>query len=101
MGSTVEQTPALFKTARRYYLRKRLFEQRNHDPEGLEAVWQSKQEAEPGTALPATFPFIDILSACGYTTEVDLDGANVDELRELGLSRLQAEKVLAALAPLI
>lgn len=92
---------AHFKTARRYYLRKRLFELRNGDRPGQDGVWRSKQESEPGVALPATFPFLSTLAPCGYETVEDVDGADVDELRELGLSRLEAEAVLTALAPLI
>ncbi len=92
---------AHFKRARRYYLRKRLWELRNRPGEGQDGVWRSKQEEEPGVALPATFPFLSTLAPCGYTTVEDVDGADVPELRELGLSRLEAEAVLTALAPLI
>lgn len=93
---------AHFKRARRYYLRKRIYELRHGSRSGQDGIWRAKQEAEPGVALPATFPFLSShLAPCGYETVEDLDGASVDELRELGLTRLEAEAVLAALAPLI
>ncbi|NBC17450.1 MAG: hypothetical protein GVY18_09085 [Bacteroidetes bacterium] len=87
---------ATTKTARRYYLHKRL-EARSQLDTALEVVWQSKQEAEPGVALDATFPHRATLVALGYTTNEDLDGADADELRCAGLSSAQANDVIAAL----
>lgn len=85
---------AEIKTARRFYLHRRI-EERQQD--GDEQVWQAKQEAQPGTALATTFPFRAALSACGYTTVEDLDGADVNELVRAGLTRSQALDIIAAL----
>lgn len=65
----------------------------------FEAVWQGKQEGEPGTALPTTFPSRDALVAAGYSTKEDLDGAHAVELEKtVGLSKRDAQAVLKALA---
>lgn len=67
----------------------------------LEAVWKSKQEAQPGTALPAKFPFLIDLAAGGYTTREDLDGADEYELKAIAkLDALSAQAVLYAFAHL-
>jgi hypothetical protein len=82
------------------YLLKRLTanQERNW---ALGTVWQSKQEAEPGVALPSTFPYLADLAVYGYTTEEDLDGADARELREYaGLTSRQADTVIAAFAAL-
>ena len=64
-------------------------------------MWIGKQAAEPGVALPSTFPFLSQLAAVGYTAREDLDGADVRELtRNAGLSKRDAEAVLAAFAAL-
>ena len=77
---------------RRFYLLQRIFcpyvEQRG--------VWRAKQEAEPGTPLPATFPALAALSAVGYTTAEDVRGADELELRKAGLSINDARAVVAA-----
>lgn len=83
---------------RRYYLAQRL---RAREALLEEGVWQAKQEAEPGTELAADFPSAAALEAAGYTTVEDLDGADVAELRRAGLTRRQAETVIAAVAPLL
>lgn len=63
-----------------------------------ESVWHGLQLAEPGVPLPATFPQYDRLTAAGYVTVEDLEGADADELVDLvGLRRAEAESVLAAL----
>jgi hypothetical protein len=82
-------------TPRRYYLAKRQAAVELED-DALAAVWRGKQEAEAGTDLPATFPYLTELDALGYTTEEDLDGADACELTDLGLSAFEAEAVLAA-----
>jgi hypothetical protein len=85
---------------RRYYLLKRLEAARSED-RPLDGVWRSKQEAQPGTALPTTFPFRSQLVAVGYTTAEDLDGATVDELvTYVSLPSRDAAAVVAAAANL-
>jgi hypothetical protein len=88
------------KRPRRYYLHKRQTAREMGD-EALALVWRGKQEAELGTPLPPKFPSAAVLSAGGYTTTEDLDGADCDELLELGLNRAQAEGVLTALSELL
>jgi hypothetical protein len=67
----------------------------------LAAVWRGKQEAEPGVALPDTFPSRAALVAIGYSTKEDLVGADVAELVEyVNISQREAEAVLAAFAKL-
>jgi len=89
---------AEIRSARRYYLLKRREAAARCD--NLEQAWQAKQEAEPGAALPSDFPHIEQLQACGYTADVDLDGADADELVDLGLTTREAQAVLAALEDL-
>lgn len=82
-------------TPRRVYLHKRIIARAQDN--GLESVWQGKQEAEAGVALPADFPHRAQLVAIGYTTDADLDGADAAELVDhVGLSRREAEAVIAA-----
>lgn len=87
------------KRPRRFYLHKRL--QARDECDDSERVWQAKQEAEPGTALPADFPLNSELAASGYTTVEDIDGADEDELVKINLTSRQARAVLAALKPLL
>lgn len=87
-------------TNRRFFLLKRL-SAREVGNGAIELVWKGKQEAEPGTVLPDGFPSKTELSAVGYTTDTDLDGADADELAEyVGLSASQSEAVFAALEEL-
>lgn len=86
------------KSPRRYFLGKRL-EARDLGL-GLESIWKTKQEAEPGTALPADFPLLSRLTDCGYTTEEDLDGADADELEQFGFHAREATEIFSALAEL-
>ena len=89
---------AEIKSVRRYCLHKR----RQH-AEALDdddTVWKAKQEAEPGTALPASFPARAKLVAAGYSTDVDLDGADETELVDAGLTTREAQAALAAFADL-
>ncbi len=84
------------RSARRYYLLKRLAARQQCLEEG---VWQSKQEAAGGTALPDDFPFRAELATAGYTTADDVDGATTDELLEFaGLDARAAAAVIAAVA---
>lgn len=86
---------------RRFYLFKRIHALRNGD-EALSAVWQSKQEEQPGgTALPETFPKRAELVAVGYVAKLDIEGADATELAEyVELSTRDAEAVIAAAAAL-
>ena len=84
------------KNLRRFYLHKRI-EARVYEDSDLDTVWQSKQEAIAGTALAASFPHLAELTAIGYTTVDDIDGADEEELVRAGLSQHQATEVIAAL----
>lgn len=86
------------KRPRRYYLHKRI--QARESCDDTELSWRAKQEAEPGTPLPATFPLLSQLAAAGYTTKEDLDGADTTELERIGLRKYEATSVLSALAAL-
>lgn len=81
---------------RRYYLAKRHAAKAVGDI-GLSLVWSQKQQAEPGTALLATFPYATRLSAQGYTTQEDLYGADTVELVEQRFSTTEAAEILAAI----
>jgi hypothetical protein len=64
-------------------------------------LWQVKQEAESGTALPADFPLRARLVAAFYSTSEDLDGCTVGELSDYGCFTVrEAETILAAVAAL-
>jgi hypothetical protein len=91
---------SLIGSLRRFYLLKRLDAARVLD-DALSAVWQAKQEAEPGTTLPGTFPHAEALAACGYTTIEDLNGAGTVELQDAGLNTSETQAVLSALAALL
>lgn len=87
-------------TLRRYYLFKRITAKQQDDL-ALSAVWQGKQEGEPGAALPADFPHKERLAAVGYVAKEDLDFADAEELGDyVGLSRSDANEVIAAHAAL-
>lgn len=87
---------ALLGTYRRYCQRMRLNARFMLDGE-LEGVWRSKQESQPGTLLPAAFPYLSQLADSGYTTREDLAGADRLELTTLaGLSPRDADDVLQA-----
>ncbi len=90
--------PATINSHRRYCLLKRLVTQSRD--ESITAQWRAKQEEVAGTALPSSFPNLSLLGTF-YTTVEDLNGADVAELRDLGLTKKQAEAVIAAAAPLI
>jgi hypothetical protein len=91
---------ATHPTVRRYALMKRQSACIVRDYE-IAAVWQAKQEAEPGTLLDATFPFQARLSEAGFTTKEDLEGADAFELLNyVALSQSEADAVLAAFAEL-
>lgn len=89
------------KRPRRYYLRERQQAVRAEEWD-LSGVWRSKQQGQPGVALPASFPMLVQLAAQGYTTVEDLDGADEAELAANGeFSVRQAAEILAALAALL
>lgn len=89
-----------FKRPRRYYLLKRL-DARAAGDWALEEAWQSKQQGEPGSALPTGFPSKSELEAVGYATVEDVDGADCCELQNNAhLSSSQANAALAAIAAL-
>ncbi len=91
---------AELRSVRRYYLGKR--RQTFERDREITAVWHSKQDEEPGVALPSDFPFLVQLAAGFYTTIEDLDGADVEELRVFaGLSLRDATAVFTALTPLL
>jgi len=91
----------LMKSYRRYCHRMRMNERVLGNGQ-LESVWRYKQEAQPGTALPASFPFRTALAAAGYTTIEDLNGADECELQEIALLGVfDAQAVIAAITTLL
>lgn len=90
----------LLKIYRRYCHRERM-NARVLGNGQLESVWRAKQEAQPGNALPSTFPFLTALTTGGYTTREDLDGADLYELQAIALlAKRDAQVVLDAYAAL-
>jgi hypothetical protein len=89
---------ALLKRPRRYYHGQRVVASVDLDW-ALAGAWRWKQEQEPGTPLPADFPYAARLEPLGYTTYEDLDGADVPELMRLGFSSSEAKAILAAVVP--
>lgn len=83
-------------TPRRYYLAKRRYWLALEEWAAA-GVWRWKQEQIAWPDLPAAFPARAKLIAAGYTTVRDLDGADLDELTTLGLTRREALAVLAAM----
>ncbi len=83
-------------TPRRFYLLKRRAALAAGDAH-LAGFWRVKQEALAWPVLPADFPARTALVVAGYTTVRDLDGADADELSNLGLTRAQADAVVAAM----
>ena len=83
-------------TPRRFYLLKGHTAAKLGEP-GLASAWWGKQQAMPGTALPATFPHQAALAALNYVALEDLEDATVEELQQAGLSLGQAAAVIAAL----
>jgi len=86
---------ATLNNLRRFYLHKSLWALQTFD--NTAGVWRAKQEAVPGVALAATFPYLSKLAECGYTTEEDLDGADEAELFAVGFTTTEIEQILAAL----
>lgn len=91
-----EASATSINTLRRFYLLKRR-KARAYGDKGLEGVWRQKQEAQAGTSLDAAFPARAALVAAGYSTEEDLDGADIDELVEAGIPYHDASAAIAAL----
>lgn len=94
----IQEPLSTINSPRRYYLLKRLITEGRD--ESIEAQWHAKQIEVAGTALPPSFPYLSLLGTY-YTTVEDLNGANLRELRDFGLTKKQAEAVLEAAAPLI
>jgi hypothetical protein len=94
---------ATINRPRRYYLLYRQFFSNILGDTTTAGAIRTKQEAQPGRALPSDFPFLAKISApsAGYTTIEDLDGANVRELRNIGLTQAQAIAVLTRLQKLL
>lgn len=89
-----------FQTLRRFYLKKRIMARLAGDL-AISSLWQSRQEEQTGTALPAGFPAKTDLATAGYTAAEDLEGATTDELVEWArISSKAASAVLAAYAAL-
>jgi hypothetical protein len=93
-------------TYRRYLHNERMNARARQDKE-LESVWRAKQEAQPGTAIPASVPYHPELAMGGYEALEDLDGADSCELVTMtslacgpGLTHREADQVMAALAAL-
>jgi hypothetical protein len=85
---------------RRYYLLKRQLAT-ELEQTAIAAVWQAKQQAESGSDLPASFPYLGRLADAFYTTRDDLDGATVEELSDQGcFSVLEANEILTAFSNL-
>lgn len=96
----VDPTASFVGSARRYLLLKYQVASARFEF-GLALAWLGKHDASDGTALPADFPSRETLAAAHYTTREDLTGASVDELAtQAGLTRGDAQRVLAALAAL-
>lgn len=84
------------KSYRRYCLMKRFVASRAGETANAQ-LWQNKQEEQPGTALPDTFPYRSDLVAAGYTTKEDIIGADDVELNDVaGLTLRAAASVIAA-----
>lgn len=81
---------------RRYYTLKIRQAVRNKCS-GLEAAWRAERETIPWPDLPSGFPARDKLLAENYQTVRDLDGAELDELLNIGLTTAEAEAVLTAM----
>lgn len=88
-------------TFRRYRQQKALEAARRGET-GVAAAFKAKQEASPGTPLPADFVNAKVHEALttaqpvAYSTYEDLNGASVDELVAInGIGRKTAEKILS------
>jgi len=83
------------RSPRRYCLHKRQAAKARED--GLENGWRAKQEAYPGSPLPADFPSRARLAELGYTTFEDLEGATRGELRSCNLHPSEIDDIFEAL----
>ena len=61
--------------------------------DGLSYAWRARRLAEPGTALPAAFPWRAELAAAGVLALEDIDGASARALAQLGLRSSHATDV--------
>lgn len=82
-------------SARRYYLAKR--HAASSTCSDLVDFWKYKQESEPGTPLPADFPYLEELEIQGYTTVEDLTGASSKELIARGFVAGEADIIFSAI----
>lgn len=80
------------RPARRLYFFKGVAAARNGD-DGLADAWRAKRLAEPGTALPAAFPWRAQALAVGVLAIEDLDGASTRAMEALGLTHRQATDI--------
>ncbi len=89
---------AEIRTSRRYYL----LAARDADAVGDYAIAMALRGTQratvPATALPTlAAALLTKLASAGYTTVEDLDGADIEELTENGLTRAEADTTLKAL----
>lgn len=77
---------------RRYLFRKETALTARGDPDST--VWRALRLAEPGTALPTTFPSRAVLLAGDVLAVEEVTGCSVPELVTIGLSTAQAERLI-------
>lgn len=70
------------------------------DEEDQADVWDAKRKAIPGTDIDDMFPGCVQLRAAGYLATEEVQGADADELSEVGLDSSQIDAVFAALGEL-
>lgn len=80
------------RPARRYYFFKGASAVAAGD-DGLSYVWREKRLAQPGTPLPAAFPWRAECVAAGVLAIEDLDGASARAIEQLGLRAHQATDI--------
>lgn len=80
------------RPARRVYFFKQQAATARGD-DGLSYAWHDKRLAQPGTALPAAFPWRAAAVAAGVLAVEDLDGAGERSLESIGLTARQATDI--------
>lgn len=81
---------------RRYcFLKYRHYHELDDD---LEYLWDGKRKTIPGTDISDVFPGAIELRAAGYEAIEEVQGADEDELTEVGLSNQTIQAVFAAIA---
>lgn len=84
---------------RRYcFLKYRHYQELEDD---LEYLWDGKRKTIPGTDISDAFPGAIELRAAGYDVLEEVQGADADELAEIGLSTQTIQAVFAALESLL